>query len=306
MDPEQMDPTNGIGEQDEQNAVAETPTENEPTDLASAFLSLRNDNTQMAESDVAGAGESDDDGESDQQIEDPAADLVEPDGEDAGGPADGFDGVALEAARRDLINSANRQAQAYANEQFQKQGIRRFSVQDLYQRDEQSGRVTFNNPDDPSRPFQSRTEAMQWVDAINKQIDQEWQNVAAGAQRKYLEDVEPAARMLDFAPRFEQMNEDEQAVFDDLISPYEIKRGDKVIGYSCDLDAAMRQAQRISARYASQTGNTELKASEPSGPAMDMPSKGSEASEAGKPKEPSNLAEAMAMYQKQKRERQGE
>lgn len=310
MGPEQMngsEPEVTEGAQAEQ-AVAYA----EPKDLNSAFLSLRQAGEPMVENPVDDGQEvqpelEPDESGSDIGGEDPVG-LGEDDAVDAGGYADGFDGIAVEAAQRDLIKSVNEQATRYANQYFEEQGIRKFGMSDLYRRDEQSGRVTFENPDDPSRPFQSRAEAQQWIDAVNSEIDREWQRVARDAQQRYAEDAAPAARMLAFAKTYDEMSADEQDIFDELIAPYEVKSNGKVVGYSCDLNRAHEQAVRIAGRYAARNtaaGDEGQDRKEPSGPAMDMKSTGSEEQTAGKPEEPANLAEALAMYQKQKRQQQG-
>ena len=56
---------------------------------------------------------------------------------------------------------------------FAEQQIEMWSIEDLYEKDEHTGRVRFRNPDDPSRDFQSRYEAQQFVDAMNKTFKRE-------------------------------------------------------------------------------------------------------------------------------------
>ena len=208
---------------------------------------------------------------------------------------------------KQYIESASRQAVQAANEIFRENGIKKMSINDLYERDE-TGRVSFTNPDDPNRPFSSRTEAQEWVNSINAQIDSEWKKLASQYQRQYLEEIMPAMRLLQFGPTYEKMSKGEQDIFDELIAPYEVTDGDgNVIGYSCDLVAFGNVARNIYAKTgaAQQQGQGAAQTNQniASGPALDATTSGSITSSNGKSEEPTNIQEAMIMLKSQKQDK---
>ena len=149
-----------------------------------------------------------------------------------------------------------------------------------------------------------------WIDSYNSQYEAAFKSTVDGYRGELVKTVAPTARMLAFAPKADAMDEDTLAIFDELIQPYEIKdKQGRVRGYRCDLDAAHTQAVRIVERMkgkASQANadkavETAQKAVEASaGPALDAKAHGSSADADGN-REPSNLQEAMRMYQEQRK-----
>lgn len=178
-----------------------------------------------------------------------------------------------------------------------------WDIADLYDKDENSGRVTFKNPDDESRPFQSRKEAQDFVDAMNKQINMKFQSEVRSEQAKLLQEAQPALSMIDFVPVYQGMSEQERGVFDDLITPYAIRDANNNIqGFSVDLNMMAQQARNIVAKFApaqQQQGSTAQKNDEePTAPATDMSTGTGEGGDG----EPKDLSEAFAMLNKQKKE----
>lgn len=218
-------------------------------------------------------------------------------------PVPAFDYAEMQ---KQYISSATRMAVNAANEAFQQNGITKVSINDLYKRDE-SGRVSFDNPDDPSHPFNSRQEAQQWIDAINAQIDREWKQVAKHYQDEYLKEMEPAMELIRFGPTFEKMSKAEQDIFDEIIAPYEIKdEAGATIGYSCNLQEAKNVAVNICSKMNQSTpqsqGEVQNQQATASGPALDATTSGSSSSQNGK-EEPKNMQDAIRLINESKKQK---
>lgn len=177
-----------------------------------------------------------------------------------------------------------------------------WSINDIYERDEQTGRVRFRNPDDPNRDFSSRYEAQQFVDAMNKQISTEFRQRVNMKQRELIQQEGPRLRTLEFAPRYNAMDQTTKDIFDDLIEPYAVRDGaGDVIGFNVNLEPVARQAERIAARFKQQAPTAPAAAQEkekPTGPALDMKTGASVTGDA----EPKTIGEALKMYDKKQRE----
>lgn len=277
--------------------------EAEPQDLADAFDRLRQMDAEAPADDVEGDGDSDvddADGDGEGGDEDPgegpeAVDVV---GYDYGGGSPNVpDPSSYVASQRAIVDQINRQAVAMARKQFSDEGIREFTMEDIYERT-QDGRVIYKNPDDPNRPFASRMEAQQWIDSFNGQLQKEMIRVAKGIRDQSAKAALPALRLLEFAPVYDHMSDGIREIFDDLISDYEIRnRGGKVIGYSCNLnrmaERAIRMAEKYSSPKQSRGGSGKVKAKAPKQPATDMRSHGSSRSSSSGDGEPATLEEAM-------------
>lgn len=208
-------------------------------------------------------------------------------------------------ARQNLIQQANAEAVRQTREMFEKQGVRLMDIADLYERDENSGRVTFRNPDDPNRPFSSRYEAQQFVDSINKQINSRYQKELRSQQQKILQGMAPQFALLEFAPVYNSMSQDERDVFDAIIAPYSIYNDNgAVIGFNVNLQAAGVQAKQIAQKFASrqpapsaQPQQQEKEKAKPTTPALDMP----QASGTADDEEPKTLEEAFNKLSKMKK-----
>ena len=212
-------------------------------------------------------------------------------------------------ARQDLIRRANAEAVRQTQEMFNKQGVRLMDIADLYERDERDGRVTFKNPDDPNRPFNSRYEAQQFVDSINKQINSRYQKELRAQQQQILQSMGPQFALIEFAPVYTAMSQAEKDVFDDLISPYAITdNSGNVIGFNVNLQAAGQTAKAIVQRFntrkaaaapaqQAQQPQQQKKQNQASTPALDMPSSTGTSDD----DEPKTLEEAFAKLGKIKK-----
>lgn len=229
-----------------------------------------------------------------------ASEELEGDGE-VGQPYD-YNGIG-----QAYVQSAQQMAIRAANKTFKDNGISKVSINDLYERDE-SGRVSFSNPDDPDHPFQSRAEAQQWCDAFNSQVDNEWRNTVMQYQQQFAKDIQPTLRTIDFAPEYDSMTPKQQEVFDEITDGYRIKdRSGTVIGYSCDLRAAKRMAENICASFEDQAPQGQAASTahiNGAGPALDANTSGT-GNPQNEKREPKNMAEAMKMIaDHRKKERQ--
>lgn len=199
---------------------------------------------------------------------------------------------------------------------FQNNGIKnQWSIADLYEKDEQSGRVRFRNPDvsderDPDAYFKTRKEADDWVRSMNTQIGQQFQ---MEVRRKYAEmyrEETPRFQLMQFAPVYNSLDEVTKGVLEDIVEDYAIVRNNEVVGFNCDLGKALAQAQRIVGRLPRQQQQQQPEqqqqqqqkqaGQQASEPAMDMQSSGG--SGTGNNREPRDINEAMAMLNEQKKE----
>lgn len=276
----------------------------EPEDLASAFAALQRSRQEDAAGDL-GDGEDlgdddadDDDNEGDEALED--------DGQDSdGGPGDAYAGADLQAVEQQLTQQVSQLAIRQAAAEFQKEGIRPITMNDLYRRDESTGRVVYQNPDDPSRPFSNRMEAQQWIDSFNSQLRQEIQTKARSINRELQRQVAPTRNLLQFVPRYQGMSQDAQEILDDLIEGSEVRnaRGE-VVGYTCDLDSMADRAERMAAKYSRGKGGKSNKSDEQRQqrrPATDMRSHGSSSEPRKLDREPRDINEAFQIMRERRK-----
>lgn len=207
---------------------------------------------------------------------------------------------------RQYVEDASRKAVEATNELFRNNGISKFSLDDLYQRDE-SGRVLFENPDEPDRPFTSRAEAKEWINAFNEEIDEAWNKYAREYQYSFMKDIEPAMEMFQFGPEYEKMSKAEQDIFDEITNPYIITDEDGTsIGYSCDLNKMKNVAVNICAKMNQSNlqgqGGAQNQQATTSGPALDATTSGSNSAQGNSSEEPKNIQDAMRIINSQKKQ----
>ena len=289
---------------------AEPEAGEEPDDLASAFAALQRSRQVDADRDLEGAGDggdsegddaADDGDEEDEALED---DRQDPDG----GSGDGYEGADYQALQDQLTSEIQHAAMQQAVAEYQRDGVRPITMNDLYQRDQSTGRVTYINPDDRSRPFSSRMEAQQWIDSFNSQLRQEIQTRARAVSRELSKQMAPARRLLAFAPTFDAMDAQTREVFDDLVEGFEVRnqQGD-VVGYTCDLNRMAERARRMAEKYGrrgSGSGSVEgaARSEEQRKPAEDLRSHGSASARRKDPnREPRDLNEAFEIMRERRR-----
>lgn len=299
---EEEDATDGdeeAVESDDEEAEDESSDEGDPEDLAGAFARLREVDADDAEANVDGGDGAGDDGDAEADDADAEDDLASDDGGDYvdGGSTELPDAAQYQASQQAIIDQLNRSAVAQARRQFQKDGIREFTMDDIYDR-QQDGRVVYRNPDDPNRPFANRMEAQQWIDSFNKQVQSALIKTATEIRDKNAKAAMPALRLLQFAPVYDVMDPAIREVFDDLIEDYEIKnRAGKVVGYSCDLEKMAMKASRLAKKYNNSPHKTKVngkvrKSGPQKSPALDTRSHGTAAGSKGD-REPQTMEEAM-------------
>lgn len=285
----------------------EAGDQSEPEDLADAFSRIREMDSGDAEGDVDGGEGADDDGDDETDDSDAEDDLAaDDDGDDAdGGSAVYPDATQYVASQQAIVDQLNKSAVAQARQQFKKDGIREFTMDDIYERT-QDGRVVYHNPDDPNRPFATRMEAQQWIDSFNKQVQTALIQTATQIRDKNAKAAMPALRLLQFAPVYDVMDPAIREVFDDLISDYEVKnRAGKVVGYSCDLEKMAMKASRLAKKYnnspRSGGNNGKVKKSGvQKSPALDARTHGTASGSKGD-REPQTMEEAMKRVQEMNR-----
>lgn len=288
--------------EEEETEEEEEDEVDEPADLADAFARYR-EAQREGDEEAAGEGGEDAEDEEDEETDEDSEDYLSDEGDGRGGEAAEIgDDIDTSAALTNFVQDIQRQAIEQARQEFSKQGIRQFSVRDLYTKDDR-GRAVYQNPDDPDRPFDNRMEAQSWVDSINQQIQQEMVQVAQRNQETLLKANAPSIRLLQFYPTYRSMDPVQREVLDDLIEDYEIKKNDKVVGYSCDLDRMARTAARMAKRRQDSKPRRGRPKKRDDGPSLDMRTKNSSTRKKER-KEPRNLSEAMQMYNEMHRNQQ--
>ena len=303
---EEVEAEDGMGS-DEEASEDEADDEADPSDLAEAFDRVRQMDAGSPEGDVDGGDGAEDDGDAEADDADAGGDLALDDGGDDadGGPAVYPDATQYVASQQAIVDQLNRNAVAQARQQFKKDGIREFTMDDIYER-QQDGRVVYRNPDDPNRPFANRMEAQQWIDSFNKQVQAALIQTATQIRDKNAKAAMPALRLLQFAPVYDVMDPAIREVFDDLISDYEVKnRAGKVVGYNCDLEKMAMKASRLAKKYnnspRSGGNNGKVKKSGPQkSPALDARTHGTASGSKGD-SEPKTMEEAMKKVQEMNR-----
>ena len=291
--------------------IAEVPAE--PADLSEAFAALKKKNASVVTDPVPATGDGD------TQSQQPTTETtVEPVAGDqqqgnidtaSGGSAVDIGSVDYDQAIKNIIDDVNQSAVAAVRQQMAKDGIRKFTVGDLYQRDEQSGTVIFQNPENKNRPFASRMEAQAWVDSFNQDVDNHLKQEAIRTREEYIKQVAPTVRLLQFMPKVDALNPLQLEILDSIIEPYAItdESGD-IIGYNCDLNTAYKQMNKTIERLSDLQKTIQKPApstTEPtapvkpaSTPALDIHTSGGTTAPKG---EPATLEEAIARVQAAKR-----
>ena len=308
---------------EDQNQVAQADAATTPIDLASAFKMLNQANREAAQEPMA-TGEPDPetgrnvDGTGIREQDKAAADSNDSgsvaigSGEsdslgDDGGSTDSIEAIDFNAYKQDLLRNIQRNAASEVRKEFNEQNIGYYSAAELTVRDEQTGQVRFRNPDiqderDPNYYFKSRSEMQQFIQAWNQVVDFEFRKAVNEKQRDLMNQAAPTARLMDFYPKWQAMDDDTKAIFDELLEGREIRDANgKEIGYNVNLDAVAAQAAKIAKRFQSQhqqTQQSEVQASASqgsNGPALDMKTgNGSSQDE----KEPTSIGEALKMLDK--------
>lgn len=190
-----------------------------------------------------------------------------------------------------------------ARKKFADNNIHEFSIDQLYEQDPNTGRVTFKNPDDPNNPFSSRADAQKWVDAMNKQILQAFRREVNEQQKEQMKSAAPTLRLLEFGPKYDAMDEKTQAVFNALAEPYAIKSNGQVVGFSVDLNQLGNQAKQIAKMIPDQqqpaAGENQQEPPQKT-PPLDMKTGAGKSEDE---KEPTTLGEALKMIDKQKHQK---
>lgn len=300
------------GTEDDGESDAEDADADEPVDLADALGRVREMDGSDSSETVGGDGaEDDDEGPEDSDYSEEGSEYEE--GYDEPGD-DGDDGAgrgpamqprlpSYQAVARRIVRSVNDNSMQMARRKFEEDGIRQFSMKDIAER--RDGRIIYHNPDDPNRPFENRMQAQEWVDSINKQINDELLSTAREINGRALKAVTPTVRMLQFAPTYDAMDRQTQDIFDDLIEEFEVKnqRGE-VIGYQCNLEAMARRAAKLAQRYGTKQQSGDRRGpgrpKRQKAPATDMRSHGT-ASGSGGDEEPKTIEDAMRLLHRMER-----
>jgi len=318
-----------------QEAQITQPTENpmEPVDLASAFKILNKANREAAQEPVATeepAPSGDEPGAEPASVEPgaegageigeqmPAADVGGDDG-GVGGSATGIEAIDFDAGKQALLRNIQRQSIIEVQREFKEQNIGKYSMKELKRQDEATGRVHYRNPDVPSVSiederrgnvpqdywFKSMAEAQAFIDTWNKGVDEEFRAAINQKQYELVQQNIPTIKMIEFAPKYNAMDEQTQQVFDALIEPYAIKDANgKEIGFNVDYDAMAKQAAALVKKFGfqqqqpEQASGAQQQQKAASSPAVDMKTGNGKSSVDPEPK---TIGEALKMFDQMNR-----
>lgn len=297
--------------------VPQADAATEPIDLAQAFKMLNQANREAAETNVDNRENAEGSEAIDIPSNEGASNAMEPDAaEPAGEPGDGsvdggssdsIEAIDFNAQKQQLLREVQQDAITQVRREFTEQNIGYYSVAELTVRDENTGQVRFRNPDvqderDPNYYFKSRSECQQFCTSWNQGVDFEYRKAVNEKQQELIQQQIPKVRMLDFLPRWNAMDENTKAVFDDLLQGHEIRDASgKEIGFNVDLNAVAAQAERIAKRFPGQvqqtqpTGEQAPASQGATGPALDMKTGNGKSEDE---REPTNIGEALKMYDK--------
>lgn len=292
-----------------------------PIDLAAAFRAINQSNREAAQEPVGNgeAGSEDDPGTGsepagDAEVGEQPADSAakQGGGELDGGSSDSIEAIDFNAYKQDLLRKVQRNAQIEVTNEFKKDNIGYYSAAELTVRDEKTGRVRYRNPDvsdehDPDYYFKSRSDMMDYVNSWNQGVDFEWRKAVNQKQMELLQEEAPKARLMDFFPKWQAMDDATRKILDVLLEGHEVYDKDgKEIGYNVDLNAVAAQAERIVSsaqikqepKQEPQQNTAADQVASSGGPALDMQT-GNGKSEDGT--EPTNIGEALKKFDKMNR-----
>lgn len=196
-------------------------------------------------------------------------------------------------------------------EAYKKQGVRctpdgklgaSLSDPDICKKDA-DGTIRYYNPEN-GREFTGpnpRRDAQDYCDQYNRELAEQFNKACAKVEQQKMQEYDPAIRVLKFAPKYDALDDMTRGMLDDLIEDYEVKDSDgNLIGYSCDLDAALKTVQKQMARFKDYTKPEPKPAT---GPEEDM-KKGSAKGNSDPEKHfvPKSLEEAMEYIQNREAE----
>lgn len=282
------------------NATAETQTE--PQTLEDAYQ-LYNQSQQEP------AQEPDDGQQPEPEPEPEPAPDPEPDTGAVGGeqrPAQ-QPSYSLDDFDRVLLSNAVSAASAI----FEKEGIstRRLTTRDLAEpvldyNGNPTGDIHYRNLDVADEKaanayFTDRSAARRFLEDYNKDLEEGYAATVRQQKEELDKQYKVTKEYLKFVPKLNSADETTRAIFNELVQPYGVQDASgNFMGYSTNLDTALKQAQSLAKRISStQSQQQKSQTSTASTPAVDMNSSSNGAEE----QEPANLSEALKMLNTKKK-----
>lgn len=171
---------------------------------------------------------------------------------------------------------------------------------DVCKRD-QDGVPRFYNPD-TGREFTGdnpRRQAQEWVEDYNRELADAFNKTCSEYSQKLLSEESGKLAVIEFAPKYKQLDPMRRSMFESIIEDYEVTDEDgNIVSYSCDLDKALAAVNRQVAAIQRQYSQRKPAPAQPSGPVLDTPSSGGTQQGNARPM-PKSLEEAMEMEQDQ-------
>lgn len=210
--------------------------------------------------------------------------------------------------KEEVENRVRDQAVREIAAEFVKRGVRNrngvlgasMDDKDVCKRDE-DGVPHFYNPETGQefRGDNPRRQAQEWVDDYNKELRRVFNEACEGYEKHLMEQEAPKLKVLEFAPKYDKLDDIRKGMFDNVIQDYEIRdKSGNIIGYDCDLDKALALVERqISMIQEYAKSHKQEQKPQPTGPALDMKTSSGAVDPSGEP--PKSLEEAMLRIQEQ-------
>ena len=303
----------------------QSQTTPEPVDIAQAFKMVNEANRTTAEGNVADgeAGNTANPEESQQRevsaepegTGEPAPTANANESVDTNGGVGGsttlVEPIDYSPQRQEVLKNIQNQAINDVRKELKDNGIDLWTITDLRQQEldrdgNPTGKVFYRNPDDPDHPFTNRTDAQNFVNSINEEIQNIFRTKVNEKQQELLQKSMPTLRMMDFANTYQSMSQIEKDIFDDLVSPYAIS-GDNgnVIGFNVDLNSVANTAKQLAKKFGTQQQPAQQQASDKqpnqqqnAGPAMDIKTGNGVSPDE---EEPKTIGEALKLVDKRNR-----
>jgi hypothetical protein len=154
--------------------------------------------------------------------------------------------VNIPALTKTLQTQALNEAKAQIAKEMTDAGVRKLTITDLYERDEKTGAVSWRNIHEADKTYADEFQAHQALDYFNKQIDDTYKQRVLEKANEFYAQATPYIELEKFRPKFNKLDQVRQQLVADIVAPYAIVgANDTVVGYSCDLNAALMQAENL-------------------------------------------------------------
>jgi hypothetical protein len=203
-------------------------------------------------------------------------------GEFASKIAKNTENIQLLDVEQEFTTRVNNIAHEAAVKDLQNKGIKTYSINDLWKGyNPETGEVDSFNPENPNIGFESKQEALLWLQAHENYIKRIYSESITQYKNSAQNYLKPELEMAKHINTIKQLDDDTKDIVVSLLKGKELIRNGKVIGFSTDIGRAIDQAKSIINKFKQNPVKSSDTPQEPapkiSKPSVDIPSKGSAA-----------------------------